>query len=83
MKIGTVEVDQLRGMSDKVLGLGKEIFGALVGNDRLQEAGEAQQAKGSESLKAFRKQVEAEKHQAKAEAHEKRQRVAQRAKQSA
>jgi hypothetical protein len=49
----------------------------------LAEAGEAQQAKGKESLKAFRKQVEAQQHAAKADVHEKRQRVAQQAKESA
>ena len=59
MRIGTVELDHLRGLGDKVVGLGKEVAGTLAGSERLQQAGEAQQARGGESLKALRKHAKA------------------------
>lgn len=80
MKIGSVELDHVRGLTDKVFGLGKEAVGTVINNDRLVKEGEAQQAKGTESLKALRKQAEAESKEAKAESFEQRQRAAQRAK---
>jgi len=80
MRIGTVELDHLRGLGDKVVGLGKEVAGTLVGSDRLQEAGEAQQARGGESLKALRKQAKAQAKEAKAESFEQQEKAAQRAK---
>jgi hypothetical protein len=52
----------------------------VVGSDRLQEAGEAQQARGSESLKALRKQAKAQAKEAKAESFAQQQKAAQRAK---
>ena len=83
MKIGTLETDNLRGIADKVFGLSKEIVGSVLGNERLQEAGEAQQARGTEHLKAVRKQAEAQAKEAKADAFEQKQRAAQRVKESA
>jgi uncharacterized protein YjbJ (UPF0337 family) len=83
MRVGTVDINQLRGIANKSAGLAKEFVGTLVGNDRLQEEGEAQQERASEELKAFRKQVQAEASEAKARVQEQRQRTAQRAKESA
>ena len=83
MQIGTIDVNQLRGLSDKFLGLSKEFWGTVLGNDRLQQEGESQQARGTEHLRALREQVKAEKHEAKAEALEQKQRAAQRVKESA
>ncbi len=83
MKIGTIDTNKVRGLGDKVVGLSKEIFGTVVGNDGLARAGEEQQAKGTEALKALRKQVEAERRQREADVHQARQRTAQRAKQDA
>ena len=80
MRIGNLELDHVRGLGDKFVGLGKEIAGTVVGSDRLQEAGEAQQARGSESLKALRKQARAQGKEAKAETFEQQQKAAQRAK---
>ena len=80
MKIGTLDLKHVRGLSDKGLGFGKEVLGTVIGNERLQQEGEAQQARGTENLKALRKQAEAEKHEAKAEALEKKQKAAERAK---
>jgi uncharacterized protein YjbJ (UPF0337 family) len=80
MRIGNLELDHVRGLGDKFVGLGKEIAGTVIGNDSLQEAGEAQQTRGSESLKALRKQVKAQAKESKAETFEQEQKAAQRAK---
>jgi len=80
MRIGNVELDHLRGFGDKVAGLTKEVVGTVIGNDRLQEAGDAQQARGSQSIKALRKQTKAQAKEAKAETFEQEERAAQRAK---
>ena len=80
MRIGTIDLEQLRGINQKAFGLAKEVVGTVIGNDRLQDEGQAQQQRGTENLKAFRKQAEAQKHEAKADALEKKQRAAQRTK---
>jgi uncharacterized protein YjbJ (UPF0337 family) len=80
MRIGNVELDHLRGFGDKVAGLTKEVVGTVIGNERIQDAGEAQQARGSESIKAVRKQAKAQAKEAKAETFEQQERAAQRAK---
>ena len=38
MRIGTIKVDHVRGFADKLVGLNKELVGAVINNDRLQEA---------------------------------------------
>jgi uncharacterized protein YjbJ (UPF0337 family) len=80
MRIGNLELDHIRGLGDKFVGLGKEIAGTVISNDRLQEAGEAQQSRGTESLKALRKQAKAQVKEAKADTFEQEQKAAQRAK---
>ncbi|MBV8305000.1 MAG: CsbD family protein [Acidimicrobiia bacterium] len=75
-----MELDHVRGLGDKFVGLGKELAGTVIGNEKLQEAGEAQQARGTESLKALRKQAKAQSKQAKAETFEQQEKAAQRAK---
>ena len=80
MRIGTIELDHLRGLGDKVVGLAKEVTSTVVGSDRLAEAGDAQQARGTESLKALRKQTKAQAKEAKADTFEQQQKAAQRAK---
>jgi uncharacterized protein YjbJ (UPF0337 family) len=80
MRVGTLELDHLRGLGDKFVGLGKELAGTVISNDSLQEAGEAQQARGTESLKALRKQAKAQAKEAKAESFEQQEKAAQRAK---
>ena len=82
VKFGSLDLRHVRGFADKSFGLGKEVFGTVTGNRRLEEEGEAQQARGTESLKALRKQAEAETHRARAEAEEERQQTAQRAKET-
>jgi uncharacterized protein YjbJ (UPF0337 family) len=80
MQVRRVDVNKLRGVGDKALGLGKEVVGVLIGNDRLQSEGEAQQERAAEELKALRKEVEAERRDAEAKVHEQREKTAQRAK---
>jgi hypothetical protein len=79
MQIGRIDITKLRGITDKGLGFGKELLGTVIGNQRLEEEGEAQQARATEQLKAMRKQVEAQRKEAEAEVHEQRQKAAQRA----
>jgi uncharacterized protein YjbJ (UPF0337 family) len=52
MQIGRVDVNKLRGVSDKAIGLAKEFLGVLLGNDGLQDEGEAQQERAAAELKA-------------------------------
>jgi uncharacterized protein YjbJ (UPF0337 family) len=82
MKVGNVELEHVRGITDKVFGLGKEIVGTALNNGRLVKEGEAQQSKGTASLKALRKQAEAQAQDTKASAFEAKERMAQREKAS-
>lgn len=82
MRVGNVELNHVRGITDKVFGLGKEIVGTALNNGRLVKEGEAQQSKGGASLKALRKQAEAQAQEAKASAYEAKERMAQREKAS-
>lgn len=80
MRIGTLDLNKLRGVTDKAVGLWKETLGTVVNNDRLVEAGEAQQDRAREQLNALRQEAKAQAREAESELHEKRQRAAQRAK---
>ena len=80
MRIPRIDPKDATGLFDKVAGLGKEIFGEVFDERRWIEAGEAQQAKGTEKLKAIREQTKADAHQAKARAMDARERTAQRTK---
>jgi len=82
VQIGTIDLNKLRGISDKALGLAKEFVGVLFGNDRLQDEGEAQQERATAELKALREELKAQKKDSKADVMEKRQQAAQRAKAS-
>ena len=80
MQIGRIDVTQLRGVADKAIGLGKELVGVLIGNDRLQDEGEAQQERATAELRALKEELKAQKADAKANAFEKQERAAQRTK---
>ena len=75
-----VDPKDATGLFDKVVGLGKEITGELFDQQRQIEAGEAQQAKGTEKLKAIREQTKADFHKAKARSLDAKERAAQNAK---
>jgi uncharacterized protein YjbJ (UPF0337 family) len=83
VQLGNVDLNKLRGIGDKFVGLNKELVGTLLGNERLQQEGEAQQERASEELKGLRAETKAEAKEAKADALEQKQRAAQRAKQDA
>jgi uncharacterized protein YjbJ (UPF0337 family) len=81
-RIPRIDPNDATGLLDKVIGLGKEIVGEVLDDSSLIEAGEAQQDKGTEKLKAIREQAKADAHRAQAETLEGKQRAAQRAKAS-
>lgn len=83
MQIPRIDPKNAAGLIDKLVGLGKEIVGSLTSNDRLSEAGQVQQEKGTERLKAIKAQTEAEGHQAKAKTAEQRQKSTQNVKEAA
>ena len=47
MKIGNVDVNALRGLFDKGIGLQKEVLGTVLGLEKLSNEGKAQQDRGS------------------------------------
>ena len=83
MQIGTIDLNKLRGLTDKWFGLQKEILGTVIANERLVDEGEAQQERGTEQLRALRKEAKAQAKEAKADAAEQKQKAAQRLKESA
>jgi uncharacterized protein YjbJ (UPF0337 family) len=80
MEIRSIDLNKLRGLGDKFVGFNKELLGAVLGNERLEREGEAQQERATEELRALRKELQAEAKDAKAEVFEQRQKAAQRAK---
>lgn len=78
VRIPRISPKNASGLLDKVVGLGKEIYGTVFDNDRLKRAGQLQQEKGSEKLTALQREAEASQHQAKAEAAERGEKSAQR-----
>ena len=82
MQIPRIDGKNAVGLLSKVVGLGKEIVGSTVGNSRLTKAGQVQQEKGTERIKAVRDEVAAKKQEAKGAAAEQTQRAAQRRKES-
>jgi uncharacterized protein YjbJ (UPF0337 family) len=80
MRIPRIDPKDATGLLDKVVGLGKEITGEIFDRKHLIEAGESQQAKGTEKLKAVREQAKADTHRAKAKAYDSKERTAQAAK---
>lgn len=82
MQIPRIDSKNALGLVSKAVGLGKEVIGHVTGNSRLSKAGEVQQDKGSERIKAVRAQADAKAHEAKGAAAERGQRAAQRRKES-
>jgi uncharacterized protein YjbJ (UPF0337 family) len=77
MRVPRIDPQDATGLFDKVVGLGKEITGEVFDRQTLIEAGEAQQAKGTEKLKAVRDETKARGHKAKAKSYEQKQRTAE------
>lgn len=82
MQIPSIDPRNATGLVDKVVGLGKEIVGTVLGNENLSKAGQIQQEKGTERLKAIQSEAQAQTHQAKAKSAEASQRSAQKTKES-
>ena len=82
MQIPRIDPSNALGLMDKVVGLGKEIVGSATGRDRLKKAGQVQQEKGTERLKAIEAELRADKHETKAAAAERAQKSAQRTKEA-
>jgi len=82
MQIPRVDPKNAAGLIDKVVGLGKEIAGTVLDRDRLKKAGQVQQDKGTERLKAIQSELEAKSHKAKAATAEQSQRSAQKTKEA-
>lgn len=80
MQIPRIDPKNAVGLADKVVGLGKEILGSVTNRDRLTKAGQVQQEKGTERLKAVQAELSAKGHKGKAAAAESAQRTAQRTK---
>ena len=83
MQLARIDINTLRGLSDKALGLTKEFVGTFSGSERLQREGEEQQARATAQLRALRKEVKAAANEAKAQANAQRQRAAPRTKEHA
>jgi uncharacterized protein YjbJ (UPF0337 family) len=82
VQIPRIDSKNALGLVSKVVGLGKEVVGNLTGSKRLTKAGEVQQDKGTERIKAVRAEANAKKEEAKGAAAEQAQRGAQRRKES-
>jgi len=82
LQIPRIDPKNTAGLLDKVVGLGKEIAGTFSNNDRLRKAGQVQQDKGTERLKAIRAELEARSHEAKAAGAESAQKSAQKTKEA-
>jgi uncharacterized protein YjbJ (UPF0337 family) len=83
MQLGNIDLNKLRGIGDKFVGLNKELVGTIIGNEKLQQEGTAQQERATEELKGLRQEAKAQAKEAKADALEQRQKAAQRAKENA
>jgi uncharacterized protein YjbJ (UPF0337 family) len=82
MQVPRIDPKNALGLLDKVVGLGKEILGTVTGRDRIAKAGQVQQEKGSERIKAVRAEVKAEAHETKAAAAGQAQKAAQKRKEA-
>lgn len=82
MQVPRIDPKNALGLVDKIVGLGKEIFGTIANQDRLKKAGQIQQDKGTERLKAVQAEMEADAHEAKAAAAGRAQKSAQKTKEA-
>lgn len=80
MQIAKVDLNKLRSIGDKAMGLGKEFVGALIDNEGMQDAGVAQQERATEEMRALKAEMKAEAKETKAAGFEQRQKAAQAAK---
>lgn len=77
MRVLHIRPENLGGLFDKTVGLGKEIVGEVFDRGDLRDAGRAQQGKGTEKLHALREQAKADAHDTKAKSFGARERAAE------
>lgn len=82
MQIPRIDPRNAAGLSDKVVGVAREVLGTLIGQDQLSEAGRKQQEKGAERLKAIQAELRADAHEAQAKSAAGRQQSAQKTKET-
>jgi len=82
VQIPRIDAKNVMGLADKVVGLGKEIVGTVTNRSRLSKAGQVQQEKGTERVKAVQAETKAKAHKARAATAESAQRSAQRTKEA-
>jgi uncharacterized protein YjbJ (UPF0337 family) len=82
VQIPRIDPKNAAGLADKVVGLGKEILGTVTNRERLTRAGQVQQDKGTERLKAVKAEMKAETHEARAAASGQAQKSAQKTKEA-
>ncbi|WP_375502171.1 hypothetical protein [uncultured Jatrophihabitans sp.] len=82
VQIPRIDPKNAAGLADKVIGLGKEVVGTITSRDRLTKAGQVQQEKGTERLKAIQAQLQSEAHESKAAAADRAQKAAQNTKET-
>lgn len=82
MQVPRIDPKNAVGLVDKIVGLGKEIVGTVINQDRLTKAGQIQQEKGTERIKAMKSELDADAHQAKAKAAGRAQKSAQNSKEA-
>jgi uncharacterized protein YjbJ (UPF0337 family) len=76
MRIPRLDLQDLAGLFDKTVGLGKEIVGELLDDDGLIANGETQQRRGTQRLQSNRLTAKADARQASAQAFAAQERAA-------
>jgi uncharacterized protein YjbJ (UPF0337 family) len=76
--LGVREVTQVgRAFGEKTVGMSLELFGTVVGNDRLKDSGRQLEESANERLRAIEEEFKSASRQAQAKAHETKQRAYQ------
>lgn len=82
MQIPRIDAKNAMGLAEKFVGLGKEVLGTITDRERLTRAGQVQQEKATERLKAVRAALRADSHEGKAAAAGRAQKSAQKTKET-
>ena len=80
MRIPHISPKNASGLFDKVLGLGREVAGTLFDNGSVKKAGQIQQEKGTEKLKAVESELDAQRYDAQAKAAQTKEKTTQKSK---
>ena len=64
MQIPRIDPGNVKGLVDKVIGLGKEIVGTVTQSERLEKAGQIQQREATERISALKAELRADVHEA-------------------